>query len=74
MSFQPEARGKAPALLSIGQAAVSARVHRDDIDAAMRNGRLRYVRHEGRRMVSSTALGEWLLWTHTGNGDRRNGP
>jgi hypothetical protein len=61
----------APVLLSIGQAAGAARVHRDDIDTAMRNGGLRYQRHEGRRMVSPSALREWILWMRTGG--RRDG-
>ena len=59
-------RASAPVLLSIGQAAVTARVHRDDIDIAMRTGALRYQRIDGRRMVSPSALHEWVQWTRTG--------
>jgi len=62
-----EAQGElSPVLLSIGEAAIAARVHRDDIDNAMRNGTLRYKRHEGRRMVPPSALREWSRWMATG--------
>jgi hypothetical protein len=68
MSFIPNEDQRAPALglLSIREAAELARVHRDDIDNAMRHGGLRYMRHEGRRMVTPSALREWVQWMHTG--------
>jgi hypothetical protein len=68
MSFISTEAQRAPALglLSIREAADTARVLRDDIDLAMRHGGLRYVRHDGRRMVTPSALREWVQWMHTG--------
>jgi hypothetical protein len=41
-------------------------VYRDDIDIAMRNGALRYVRSQVRRKVSPSALREFIQWMNTG--------
>jgi hypothetical protein len=66
MSMTQRQRAPALGLLSITDASRLAGVHRDDIDCAMRNGRLRYQRIDGRRWTNSTALGEYVVWMNGG--------
>jgi hypothetical protein len=60
MSFVQQGQGAvAPGLISIGEAAKLAGVNRDCIDRAMKDGQLRFRRHDGRRMVEPAAVREF---------------
>jgi hypothetical protein len=46
-------------LLTIGEVALMAQVHRNAVDKSMRLGVLRYTRLDGRRLIRKTDAAAW---------------